>query len=468
MLSNPLRSLAVLLVLAAPTLGQEFLRYGGDTSLPAPFPKKPTSTAVEHDHQQHLVELKFAHGSDVRLRGGWFVGSSTELEAINGVLAATGATPRRMFIQSESWLEAYRVSGEARSGIVLHDLNLFFHVDVEEEHISGALCDALNAFGIVTLAWPAPTGSDPTAPPFVGPVLGGTPDLEDQQGYKGAAPNGIDSIYGNSFSGGRGIGTTIVDVETGWTDDHEDLINKALDEFVGWLPSSYPWDHGTAVLGELVGEDNGFGVRGIVWEADVKMSTHTPVGGSFDVAGAVANAAAATSPGDAMVIEVQCFGTPPDPFPCEYDPAIFATVQSVTANGVHVFAAAGNGSHNLDLASYGGAFDLSVKDSGAILVGATNGVSLVTAGFSNYGSRVSSNGWGEDVATSGYGDLYDGGPETKEYTGFFSGTSSATPIVTGAGVALNAIHREALTVHNGEFGLQVYGCADRRTWQTKS
>ena len=50
----------------------------------------------------------------------------------------------------------------------------------------------------------------------------------------------------------------------------------------------------------------------------------------------------------------------PAPHPCEYDPAIFATVEAATANGVHVYAAAGNGGQNLDSAAYGGALALSV------------------------------------------------------------------------------------------------------------
>ncbi|MEM7305466.1 MAG: S8 family serine peptidase [Planctomycetota bacterium] len=434
------------LALSAPAMAQNPFGYGGDTSRPAPMPDKPAWTQVDPGHQQRVLQLKFASGTDVRVREGWFHGSAPEIEELNGLLVDAGARPRRMFQQSEEWLAAWRASGEARSGIALHDLNLFYYVDVDDDHVTGALCDALNGFDVVRLAWPAPSGGDPVLPPSALPVgppaLGGTPNYESFQGYKAAAPNGVDSIYGNTFSGGRGIGTLIVDVETGWTDDHEDIINKAEDQFAVWIPANYPWDHGTAVLGELVAEDNGFGMRGIVWEADVMMSTHTPVGLPQDIAGGIANGAAASTPGGALVLEVQCYGGAPDPFPCEYDPAIFATVQTVTANGVHVYAAAGNGSHNLDSFSYGGAFDLGVKDSGAIMIGATDGGSLATASFSNYGSRVSSNGWGYDVATLAYGDL-QGGPAVQEYTDIFSGTSSATPIVTGAGVALNAMHREA-------------------------
>jgi hypothetical protein len=143
-----------------------------------------------------------------------------------------------------------------------------------------------------------------------------------------------------------------------------------------------------------------------------------------------------------IVIEVQCSGAVPGPFPCEYVPSTYATVETATANGVHVFAAAGNGARNLDSSAYGGLFDRSVRDSGAVMVGASEGSSLVTASFSNYGTRVDVHGWGRDVTTCGYGDLFGAPNAREEYTATFSGTSSATPIVTGAGVMLLGIYRE--------------------------
>lgn len=438
-------SLALTLILVAPAGAQDALAFRADTERPAPLPAKPLVTRVDADHLPGILQVKFEHGADVRLREGRFESSHEEVATLNELIELSGARPRRMFDQSEDQLEAWRLSGEARTGEVLHDLNLFYFVDAPDSSAVGSLCDALNAFDLVSLAWPAPRGEDPVAPlaPLApAAALGGTPNFENSQAYKRPAPTGVDARFGNTFSGGRGVGTTIIDCETGWTDDHEDLAGKAAGQFTGWTPANYPWDHGTAVLGEMIGEDNGYGVQGICWEADVLMSTHTPDVGPQNIPGSVANAAAAALAGDFIVIEIQCFGGAPAPFPCEFDPAIFATVQTATANGVHVFAAAGNGGHDLDQAAYGGAFDLQVKDSGAVLVGATNGQQLVTAGFSNYGSRVTSNGWGEDVATTGYGDLQNG-PATQEYTAFFSGTSSATPIVTGAGVIANAVHREA-------------------------
>ena len=93
------------------------------------------------------------------------------------------------------------------------------------------------------------------------------------------------------------------------------------------------------------------------------------------------------------------------------------------------------------------------KDSGAIVVGAgvppTNHVDFDGFGaglpsyaslgvprsrifFSNYGKIVNVQGWGWHVTSLGYGDAQGGSSENTWYTLRFSGTSSASPIVTGA------------------------------------
>ncbi|KAA3614386.1 MAG: hypothetical protein DWQ01_01400 [Planctomycetota bacterium] len=437
-----LATLSLLLfgICAAPQTGQQ-----DALSTLAPLGEKPAATLITEDHDPRLVQVKFVHDSGVRLRQGRFVGTGDDLEAINGTLDGLGVTRKRLFQQSESWLENWRLQGEARSGIALHDLNLFFLVELPEDGLVGSVCDWLNTFDMVELSWPVGRVEDPNVIPVHlqsnFSTLLPSPDFQNLQGYREAAPLGVDGDWGNLFSGGRGIGTVIADVETGWTDDHEDIAHKALGNYVGLPMTYYPWDHGTAVFGELIGEDNGEGVLGLVYEADVLMSTHQ--GNSNNIPTAIAHAANAVGVGDAVVLEVQCYHGPPSPHPCEYDAGIFATVQTATANGTHVFAAAGNGDNDLDSGAYGGAFDRSVRDSGAVMVGASNGSSLDKAGFSNYGSRCDAHGWGYDVTTAGYGYLYSGGTVQTEYTDSFSGTSSATPIVTGAGLILNAVHREA-------------------------
>ena len=114
-----------------------------------------------------------------------------------------------------------------------------------------------------------------------------------------------------------------------------------------------------------------------------------------------------------------------------------------TAKGIIVVAAAGNGNSNFDNAVYQGAFDLANRDSGCILVGAggpPGNTHLQRLSFSNYGSRVDAMGYGYNVVTTGYGDLFNGG-QNRMYTAQFSGTSSATPIVAGSIASLSGMAR---------------------------
>ncbi|MGB0953432.1 MAG: S8 family serine peptidase [Planctomycetota bacterium] len=433
-------------LLAAPALNAA--AQADATQKLAPLRAKPATTIVHPVYHGTTMVVKFRHDSGVHLEDGVF--QHVDGTEINAILAEVALKQERLIDLPAETLEAWRVSGEQKSGKRLHDLNLFFRIELAHKEAMGVTCDRLNAYDIVEIAYPTGTVEDPMAPPiapFVNPAFApqpppllGSPDFTGSQDYREAAPLGVDADYGQWFSGSRGEGILIADVETGWTDDHEDIAHASLNNFVGLTPAPYPWDHGTAVLGELVGEDNGIGVHGIVPEADVVMSSH--LGSGSNVPTAIANAINAASAGDVVVLEVQCYGTPPGPFPCEYDPGSFATIQTATANGIHVFAAAGNGSNNLDSGVYGGAFDRNVRDSGAVMVGASDGANLVTAWFSNYGSRLDVHGWGQNVTTTGYGDLHFGSGPTTEYTAAFSGTSSATPIATGAGMMVMGVYRE--------------------------
>ena len=94
----------------------------------------------------------------------------------------------------------------------------------------------------------------------------------------------------------------------------------------------------------------------------------------------------------------------------------------------------------MDHPSYKGAFDLSVRDSGAIIVGAgaaPGSRHLERLSFSCYGSRIDAFAYGERVPTTGYGDLQYRANAT--YTSSFSGTSSATPIVTGVAAVMSGL-----------------------------
>jgi hypothetical protein len=142
-------------------------------------------------------------------------------------------------------------------------------------------------------------------------------------------------------------------------------------------------------------------------------------------------------PGDVILIEQQtsvCGGTQFGP--SEWQQSVFDAIAAATALGIVVVEAAGNGGVNLDDPACGDRFDRNVRESGAIIVGAGSPSSHSRLGFSSYGSRVDLQGWGTSVTTAGYGGLFNPGDIRQRYTSSFNGTSSASPVVTGAVLAV--------------------------------
>jgi len=102
---------------------------------------------------------------------------------------------------------------------------------------------------------------------------------------------------------------------------------------------------------------------------------------------------------------------------------------------------------DLDASIYNGNFDLNQRDSGAILVGAGYSSSRNPHCWTNYGNRVDAQGWGDSVVTTGYGYLFNGTQDggvndsNRYYTSSFSGTSSASPIVTGSAATIQGRYK---------------------------
>ena len=216
-------------------------------------------------------------------------------------------------------------------------------------------------------------------------------------------------------------------------------------------------NHGLAVISIMAACDNGFGITGLVPEARFSGRSWQPDAGNIpDVSSTLLSTGAFLDPGEMYLIEIHAPGpSQGTTCPCncgqfefiamEYWQDNFDVIQANSANGRICVEAAGNGSMDLDWAGYSGAFNRSVRDSGALLVGAGEpGMTHNPSCFTNHGSRVDFYGWGDGVYAAGYGEAFDQGGCTQDYTPFFSGTSSATPIVAGAAASLALIHRNKL------------------------
>ncbi len=371
-----------------------------------------------------------------------------------GLSTAFGMVARR-FSTSMEIIDADRLRGEQIVGHTLPNLNRYGVIDPgtqNREKLLQLLEQILQDPNVETaflepVAVPASLGFDAftgdyTGPEILAPRGPRTPNYQSQQGYLGAPPVGVNALAVDGIPGARGGDMQMLDIEGAWLWDHEDLPVPFYTAG-GQYPDQSWRDHGTAVLGEIRGSDNGFGVRGITPECEVGGVSIA----ALSVATALYTASLALDVGDVILIELHAPGPNSNGtgqfgyVPMEYWQENFDAIQVITANGRIVCEAAGNGEQNLDDPIYGTTFDPEVRDSGAIMCGAATS-SGYPEWFTNYGARVDVNGWGSSIVTCGYGDL-QGGNEEEWYTSNFGGTSGASPIIVGSVVALQGIIKDS-------------------------
>jgi subtilisin family serine protease len=318
------------------------------------------------------------------------------------------------------------------------------------------------------------------------PGATGTPNFRSRQRYLDPAPGGVNAPAAWALPGGAGLGIRVIDIEGGWDLEHEDLR-----DFSGGLlagnndPGRYWRNHGSAVLGEIGGDLNQFGIVGIAYDAHLSVVSQMGLGS----AGAIRRAAQFLRAGDVLLLEMHR----PGPafnyemredqrgfIAVEWWPDDLEAIRYAVSRGVIVVEAAGNGGEDLDSAIYQqrphgfpanwrNPFRRDNVDSGAVIVGA-GGSSYGTndrkrLNFSNFGQSVDCQGWGEDVTTLGYGDLRNSNDPNFLYTRAFAGTSSASPMVTGClGLftrALSAAGRQLLRPREAREALRVIGSPQR-------
>jgi Subtilase family len=355
------------------------------------------------------------------------------------------------------------------------DLTVFHEVIAREEH-HPRIRRALRRHAVAYRKAPADvplemtTCADPiqALPHAITP----TPNYLHRQGYLREAPDGIDAFWAWS-QGGDGTGAQIVDIERAWNFRHEDLA-----DFFGGVVGGQPIDclrernHGTAILGILSGDRNGFGVTGIAPNANIRaISIRAPgfpetlVPGTAETSAAIHAAAdlltvngTVLDTGDIILLELQRPGPDGDHIPVEWWPDDLAAIRYATSLGLIVVAAAGNEGVSLDddrfdhgeagfPAAWTNPFRRGAAASGAIVVGAGvppvghHGRERSRLSSSNYGSMVDAQAWGREVMTTGYGDL-SGGLEEHWYTNGFGGTSAAAAIVAGALACVQSARRK--------------------------
>jgi Subtilase family len=399
--------------------------------------------------------------------GGVKSGGGADTRALNRVASRAAVTLRPLFGPEERVRQDARDLAPSAIGPV-PDLSVYYHVEAPEGELAD-LAEELAGTEGVQAAYVKPAGEPPVlndmqpspedAPPS-------TPDFVGNQVYLEPAPGGVDARYAWTWPGGGGAGVSIVDCEWGWRFDHEDLTVGQGGIVVG--TGSTDTNHGTAVIGEISGDRNAFGITGICPDAFVRGAAF-----SGPTAATIRSAADRLGAGDIILLEIHRAG-PRHNFEgrddqlgyiaIEWWPDDFDAIRYANSRGILVVEAAGNGAENLDdgiysvrppgfPASWTNPFNRSNRDSGAVVVGAgapppgTHGVSWGAdrsrLDFSNYGALIDAQGWGREVTSTGYGDLQGGGDARIWYTDRFSGTSSASPIVVGVLGALQGALRAA-------------------------
>ncbi|WP_193213683.1 LamG-like jellyroll fold domain-containing protein [Luteolibacter marinus] len=380
------------------------------------------------------------------------------------------------FGENSAKMAALVARAEQASGNAQADLNGTLIATGSDRSPDGAfaLATRLNRLPQVEYAYLEALDRRPLPPVDIAPPTG---SFVANQNYRNATfGTRVDLAAGEYGASGRDM--RFGDTEWAANINHEDLTDASgtplITDVTGGVmlqvltssggnpatPLDHPLggQHGTAVMGIMAAGDNGYGVTGVVPDTKLFFASEFVTGARPVALGLLVDECRA---GDVILLEQQTNGPfPASEFntggngPADLDPTVWNTVKAATDCGIVVVITAGNGNADLDRDTF--IPYRSRGDNGAIINGAgTSNNTHFKLNFSSHGTPVHLQGWGQNVAATGYGNLanVDGWTETslidgqignQLYTGTFNGTSSAGPIVASACVAVQSVAKAEL------------------------
>ncbi|MBE7493929.1 MAG: S8 family serine peptidase [Verrucomicrobiaceae bacterium] len=373
--------------------------------------------------------------------------TGADLSAVRGLeqlAAGQGLRFRRVQTASDEALADLTRRAARRSGVAQPDLAAHVEVVAAQNAREDLIVLARQLHALPEIEYAELESLDRPPPPPAVDIEPPTPLLVGNQTYRGATSGvNVDHVW-NTYGIRGDASLRVTDCEYEYNPDHEDLSGLVqMQPNVVSMYTAFGHHHGTAVLGILASGWNAYGTTGSVPECVTRFyPEYSTLTTGFQSRTACVTAAIADSAaGDIVVLEMQADGPATgssDYVPAEWALSVWNAVKAGSDAGIITIAAGGNGNQNLDNSSLFSAYNAR-GDSGAVIVGAGTSA-RVRSSFSTHGSRVNVQGWGGGVFTTGYFSYAQYGSDVNQgYTANFSGTSSATPIVTSAAALLQSV-----------------------------
>jgi hypothetical protein len=265
---------------------------------------------------------------------------------------------------------------------------------------------------------------------------------------------GAKSVWDSAVLGSDGAGIQLIDIEKGWTLNHQDLGLTSSNLLGGLIDDSARAD-GTSVLGIVKAADNAENCIGIAPASTVNAIAYsnTPSASEYSLEDAIILSLTYLSFGDVLLVEAQkTLSIPGNDYngcnvPVEIDSTVFDAIRLASALGIIVIEPGGDGDNvntfvNFDELQIGGQYILNPSspqyqgDSGAIFVSAAHSAVAAVSTENTHeimpwapkGERIDCYAWGENISTLSS----DSSGAIDQYTDTYGGTSGAAAIIAGA------------------------------------